>query len=163
MAITFHCKCGRPLRAQPDAAGKKTRCPGCNQVLTIPGAEAKPAPVAAAHEGDPFAPELDWSTLVSPHPPPEADPSRIGLANIKVDASVADAPTMEIPKTEDGSRQYHVLTQKDQGFTGKFNASKLEEVLNAHARQGWSLKAAVTMTMHGHGGNHDELVVILER
>ena len=48
-------------------------------------------------------------------------------------------------------------------FTGKFNPTKLEEALNAHARQGWCLKAAVTMNVPAHGGHHDELIVILER
>ena len=43
MAITFVCVCGKSLHAKDELAGKKTRCPGCGSVLTIPAPE--PAPV----------------------------------------------------------------------------------------------------------------------
>ncbi len=162
MAIVFHCKCGQLLRAQPDAAGKRTRCPGCSQVLTIPAASKPAAPAPQAEEPDPFMTELDWSALESKAP--IADESqRPGSGIIKVDSVHTDEPAAEAPRPSDGSRQYRVLAQKDQGFAGKFNATKLEEMLNEHARRGWSLKVAVTMNMPSHGGNHDELVVILER
>jgi RsiW-degrading membrane proteinase PrsW (M82 family) len=39
MAITFDCDCGRSLRAKDELAGKKTRCPGCGAILTIPALE----------------------------------------------------------------------------------------------------------------------------
>ena len=170
MAIVFHCKCGHLLRAQENAAGKRTRCPGCNQVLSIPGivkaaasvAGVAPAPAPAAVATDPFAPELDWSSLESPALA-ENDPQRPASGAIKIDAASADVPTTETPRPDDGSRQYRILTQKDQGFAGKFNATKLEELLNDHARRGWELKVAVTMHVPSHGGYHDELVVILER
>jgi RsiW-degrading membrane proteinase PrsW (M82 family) len=45
MAITFTCDCGKTLRAGDQLAGKKTRCPQCSSVLTIPPAEADSAPV----------------------------------------------------------------------------------------------------------------------
>jgi hypothetical protein len=170
MAIVFHCKCGHSLRAQENAAGKRTRCPGCNQLLSIPGTAKPSSSVVGAVPGsaqavavsDPFAPELDWSSLESPAPA-ESDPQRPKSGGIKIDSVSADAPIAEAPRPEDGSRQYRILTQKDQGFAGKFNAVKLEEMLNDHARRGWSLKVAVTMNLPGHGGHHDELVVILER
>ena len=168
MAIVFHCKCGHLLRAQVDAAGKRTKCPACNQVLTIPppartaSAPASASAPAAVEEPDPFLTELDWSSLESQTPPTD-DHSRPGSGIIKVDAAHTDAPVVEAAQPGDGSRQYRVLAQKDQGFAGKFNAAKLEEVLNDHARRGWSLKAAVTLNIPSHGGNHDELVVILER
>jgi Domain of unknown function (DUF4177) len=166
MAINFQCKCGHLLRAQADAAGKRTRCPACNQVLTIPAAVK--APVAAsvqaapAEELDPFLTELDWSSLES-KATPTVEPNRPTSGVIKVDSVHTDAPAAEPPRPDDGSRQYRVLGQKEQGIVGKFSATKLEETLNEHARRGWSLKAAVTVNMPGHGGNHDELVVILER
>src|SRR5436190_20817699 len=41
MSIAFKCtSCGRGLRANPEMVGKKTKCPGCSTVLTIPGAVA---------------------------------------------------------------------------------------------------------------------------
>ena len=165
MAIVFHCKCGQLLRAQPDAAGKRTRCPGCNQVLTIPAAKpasSTAAPAPPAEDPDPFVTELDWSALESQTPPTD-EVQRPGSGIIKIDSVHTDAPAAEAAQPSDGSRQYRVLAQKDQGFAGKFNAAKLEELLNEHARRGWSLKVAVTVNMPSHGGNHDELVVILER
>ncbi len=173
MAIGFHCKCGRPLRASLDAAGKRTKCPGCGQILTIPSQStpesAAPvpqiagAPAAPATEADPLALTIDWPPADLPRAETDLHRSS-GAAIIKVDAAVADGPSqLEVPRTEDGSLQYRVLTQKDQGFAGKFSATKLEEMLNAHARQGWCLKSAVTIQIPGHGGHHDELIVILER
>ena len=178
MAILFHCTCGRPLKANNESAGKKTKCPGCQAVLIIPNASGKvaaAAPVSSpaiatsptvpgATPDDPFALSLDWSTLET-RATASASETDLERSNdrIKIDTGVAGAILAEIPRTEDGSKQYHVLTQKDQGFSGKFNAAKLEELLNSRARQGWELKAAVTMNIPGHGGSHDELIVILER
>ena len=39
MSIAFNCSCGRGLRANPELAGKKTKCPGCGNILTIPASE----------------------------------------------------------------------------------------------------------------------------
>jgi DNA-directed RNA polymerase subunit RPC12/RpoP len=55
MSIAFKCTtCGRGLRANPDMVGKRTKCPGCATVLTIPGPEA-PAPAAAPAKTSPTA------------------------------------------------------------------------------------------------------------
>jgi hypothetical protein len=61
------------------------------------------------------------------------------------------------------AKEYKILTQKDKGFSGKFDPARLEETLNSYARRGWSVKTALTMNLPGHAGNHDELIVILER
>jgi hypothetical protein len=37
MAISFHCNCGKKLAAKDDFAGRRLKCPGCGEVLTIPG------------------------------------------------------------------------------------------------------------------------------
>ena len=50
MSIAFNCSCGRTLRANPELVGKKTKCPGCGNVLTIPAAgESAPATATAAN------------------------------------------------------------------------------------------------------------------
>jgi RsiW-degrading membrane proteinase PrsW (M82 family) len=41
MPISFACPCGRALHAKDELAGKKTKCPGCGSVLTIPVSEEK--------------------------------------------------------------------------------------------------------------------------
>jgi hypothetical protein len=47
MSIAFSCACGRNLRAGPHLAGKKTKCPGCGAVLTIPAESEEAAPAVA--------------------------------------------------------------------------------------------------------------------
>jgi hypothetical protein len=37
-AIRFACDCGKQMQAKSEHAGKKTKCPDCGAVLTIPGA-----------------------------------------------------------------------------------------------------------------------------
>lgn len=173
MAIVFQCTCGRPLRANLEAVGKRTKCPGCGQILTIPSALDKPpaSPTVASSSqensaitdaGDPFAPELDWSTPES-RDATLPDPKRSGSGIIAIDSAHAETASAEATRPDDGSRQYCILSQKEQGFSGKFNPAKYEEMLNSHARQGWCLKAAVTMNLPSHGGHHDELILILER
>jgi hypothetical protein len=57
-----------------------------------------------------------------------------------------------------------VLTPKDKVFTGKFDAERLEEALNAYAQEGWRVIAAVAGSIHGvTSATREELVVILER
>jgi hypothetical protein len=159
MTIVFQCTCGRPLRASDEYVGKKTKCPGCGQILIIPAEDPKTSAAPAAD--DPFVVNLDSSATDSVRLN-QADPSRSSGAVIKLDTGYENVTASDIARTQDGSRQYHVLGQKDLGFT-KFNAAKLEEALNTYARQGWSLNTAQVMNIPGHGGNHDELIVILER
>jgi hypothetical protein len=183
--IVFPCTCGRPLRARPEAAGRRTKCPHCGAVLTIPGTPVKAAAastVSGAGPGgsamvavDPYALDLDWSKVEAVAPadgrpptdqirvaPPEGRPP---TEQIKIDAGFLSAASpADIPRPADPSvRQYRVLGQKEQGFTGKFNPAKLEETLNQYALHGWSVKSAASVKVHGHGGDHDELIVILER
>jgi hypothetical protein len=49
--MRFDCpSCGRTLNVKDEYAGKKARCPGCKEVLTVPFAPeaAAPQPAAAA-------------------------------------------------------------------------------------------------------------------
>ena len=50
MAIAFSCSCGRKINAKDEHAGKRVKCPGCQQPVTVPsaGAVAKPAVMASA-------------------------------------------------------------------------------------------------------------------
>ena len=54
--------------------------------------------------------------------------------------------TMTVPETKNAStvqhikaapKQYKVLTQKDKWYSGKFDPEKLEEAINAYAKQDW--------------------------
>ena len=61
-------------------------------------------------------------------------------------------------------KQYKVLTQKDKWFSGKFDPERLEEAINAYAKQGWRVVGCATASFPGLiGGNREEMVIILER
>jgi hypothetical protein len=49
MAIAFSCSCGRKINAKDEHAGKRVKCPQCQQVITVPAATggARPQAVAA--------------------------------------------------------------------------------------------------------------------
>ena len=61
-------------------------------------------------------------------------------------------------------KEYKILTQKDKWFSGKFDPQKLEEALNAYAKQGWVVKAAFSADIPAvFGGSREEAVIVLER
>jgi hypothetical protein len=53
MPITFSCGCGKTLRVPDEFAGRRAKCPGCGELVNIPGpepvfeVEEKPKPGAA--------------------------------------------------------------------------------------------------------------------
>jgi len=50
--ILVKCDCGKQMRVVDDQAGRRVKCPGCGEVLTVPRpAEPEPAPVVAAPPG----------------------------------------------------------------------------------------------------------------
>ncbi len=65
MALQFNCSCGKMLRADPALAGRRTRCPACGMVLTIPIA---PAAGVEAGEG------TDEPANLQPRHEPQPDP-----------------------------------------------------------------------------------------
>ena len=74
-----------------------------------------------------------------------------------------ELPATPIADEPPKPKEYKVLSQKDKWFSGKFDPALLEQALNSYAQQGWILKAAVTASIAGFGGNREELVMILER
>lgn len=163
MPIVFNCTCGKPLRAKDESAGKKTKCPHCSAVVSIPGALRGGGPPSTQIEALPL--DMVWPTI---EVQPTADPgssTQIKIDSLSAAAGGAGDPQRpsDRPRPADGTHQYKVLSGKDQGMTGKFNPLKLEEVLNDHARQGWAVKTAATIAIVSHSGTHDELIVILER
>jgi hypothetical protein len=40
VSITFTCECGRTIKASGSAAGKRTRCPGCGDLVMVPKVSA---------------------------------------------------------------------------------------------------------------------------
>ena len=62
-------------------------------------------------------------------------------------------------------KEYKVLTQDDQWFSGRFSGTLLQQVLNDHARVGWTVKSMVSASREGAllGSSRDEIIVLLER
>src|SRR3954466_12751033 len=60
--ITFGCRCGAPLKAKAETAGKRTKCPHCGAIITIPGG-GKPKPQGSEEDDDVLKSDYDWSTI----------------------------------------------------------------------------------------------------
>jgi hypothetical protein len=167
MPIEFACNlCGKSLKAKDEAAGKRTRCPYCQGVVTVPqlaavGATATTEGAGAgkpAAEGNDGADEIAVATGKSSF-------KIVPFSSTTFEAVSKLPPVAEAtPSTEPGrTKQYKVLTPKDMGFIAKFDAAKLEETINAWAKQGWTLHTAVVQTHVSHTGTHHDLLVFLER
>ena len=60
-------------------------------------------------------------------------------------------------------KQYKVMTQKDKWYSPNFDPERLEQALNAYAKEGWVVKSICTAQIAGFGGNREELIVVFER
>jgi hypothetical protein len=104
MSILVACKCGKRFKTGDQYAGKRTRCPGCGEALTIPAAAAKPgAPVvrprAQAEAGD------DLLSLAEPEvfqPAAHADMPAAASAASKKKSNVAATPPSSKSKPKGG-------------------------------------------------------------
>lgn len=174
MTIVFTCACGRLLRAKPEFAGKRTKCPHCGGLMAIPAASGlsewaadvgpEHGPGALARAAGPGSGD-DHAAIRVDDFTPSIPPSRIDLSG-SADSQTAVVPHQDLvlePAEGATPCRYRVLTHRDMGFAAKFDAAKLEDTLNRFAREGWAVKAAVTLNLTSHSGNHEELVVILER
>ena len=60
-------------------------------------------------------------------------------------------------------KEYKILTQKDKWFSGKFDPLKLEEAINAYAKEGWVVVTCATATFPGIMAGREELVTVMQR
>jgi hypothetical protein len=76
------------------------------------------------------------------------------------------------PKRKAGTKEYRVITQRDDFFKGKFDPEKLQALLNRHADDGWRVVSMAATDVgswwgsflpKGGGAQRQELVVLLER
>jgi hypothetical protein len=44
MPITLQCTCGQQFKVPEDLAGRRVKCPGCQQVVAVPGGSSEEAP-----------------------------------------------------------------------------------------------------------------------
>lgn len=47
MAIRFHCQCGQEMTVPDEHAGKRGKCPGCQEIINVPAVSDPPDPPAA--------------------------------------------------------------------------------------------------------------------
>jgi hypothetical protein len=128
-------------------------CPGCFQTMSVPeqfaGRRIKCKACGASAEV------------------PEIDAVVAALAEIaEAEAGGASSPDIEedlgpAPPGRPRPKQYRVVTLKDKWFSGKFDPDKIEERINALARQGYTLKAVATASLNGMG--RDEVLIFMER
>lgn len=69
MSIHFKCQCGKGFKVDESFGGKRTKCPSCGVVVTIPKADAASTPPPAAKQQFQLAEEAPKP----PPPPPPAD------------------------------------------------------------------------------------------
>ncbi|SIO15975.1 protein of unknown function [Singulisphaera sp. GP187] len=173
MSISFNCECGKPLKSKEEMAGRKTKCPHCGAILTIPGTLVRAATAPRVESANPAHPDalrvegLDWTS-----PEASATATVTAIATESASASaMATTPASgvdslrrpDLPRPDDGSKQYKVLGQRDHSASGKLNFASMEATLNEQAHHGWVMKAAFVVNVPGHSGSHDEVVLILER
>lgn len=160
MPILFNCKCGKPLKARDELAGKKIKCPHCGVLLTAPPPTPATTGAKAAETTKGAGTLLEGAISIEDLPLTE-EASRIAVSTPGIGEGPAAAA--EAAPLDDSEKKYKVVTTKDLGFVSKFDAARLEDALNQYWKKGWAVRSTVRITVPGHGGAHDELVFILER
>lgn len=70
MAIVVTCTCGKRLAAKDEAAGKRVRCPACQQPVMIPLPAEVPVVAAIVEAPPPVAPQHSEPVVATPVPEP---------------------------------------------------------------------------------------------
>ena len=89
MAIGFSCSCGRKINAKDEHAGKRVKCPGCQQPVTVPAGGAAAAKPAMAAAGAKTAPSTPRKAPAKPAAPAPVDDD---MYDIREDAPPAKKP-----------------------------------------------------------------------
>jgi hypothetical protein len=93
----------------------------------------------------------------------------IFMADVEI---VEEEPAPPPPKPPPGSKEYKVITQRDEFFKSKFNPEALQNLLNTYAVEGWRVVSMTTTDVgsfwgsfwsKGGGSSRQELIVLLER
>jgi hypothetical protein len=109
-----------------------------------PAAAAKPAP----------APKP------APASPPAAEPSSRALRAEDAATTFGELPSDSIAVV----KEYKVLALREMWLEGRFNQTRLEEIINDYAKDGWIVKSLIAPQFKAFSGvSCEELVVLLER
>ena len=125
------------------------KCPHCEQALEAP-LEMLGQLMDCPECGQTV--EVQKSNV--PRPPPAPLPRSI--PKLKMPPPIA--------KKAARIKEYKVLTQRDERFSGAFATDKLEPVLNSYAAQGWHVVSVASVPVpDASGGQRNELIAILGR
>jgi hypothetical protein len=166
----------------PDSfLGRRIKCSKCGGRFLVTGLASSPAPPGAkalqagadgggssAHSSSPptfegivvegfeggWSEMQDGATIEEP-----AEPAREARAP-SFGSSLGVTGLMR----PEGVKEYKLLTPKDKVFDNKFDLARLEEVINAYALNGWTVRSMTTAQVTAFsGGVREELLVLLER
>ncbi len=111
MPIQFACACGKQLQAKDEFAGRKMRCPNCQEVLTIPDLSFSPLPPEPEAKGT-MIPQPGAIPEPEPTPKPETPPEPESQPEKHV---LPETPTVpEIPPAPVSPLQPPVIPEKEE-------------------------------------------------
>jgi uncharacterized protein YxjI len=122
MPIDLFCSCGRQLRIRDDLAGRKIRCPGCQEVLrATPGTEPPQPKAARPEQKTAPAPKAPQKAVSSREPAKTAPSPRAAKT---ADSSREPAKTASAPKAPKKVESSRELEEED--FTSEPVESSIE-------------------------------------
>ncbi len=162
VGVRIKCKqCGLSFQVAPAAKAVSTSGAPATSAAS---AMASAGPSAAVEPGGIEVEGLDASSWAMPAE------SSVAKAHTDHVAQAHQAPTAASPSSSaftaapTGTREYKLLSGRDKIFEGRFDLSRLEEVLNQLALQGWAAVSMVTAPLKGFTGALEEtIIVLLER
>jgi hypothetical protein len=168
--------CGERGKIPSSLIGARIKCRKCGLSFQVSPPAAAKQPAATAHAGAATAPasagpsaaveaqgiEVEGLDASSWAIPTEAAPSFKLEPDHSADSGhVSPSSFTSAPPSSDAAREYKLVTSRDKNFEGKFDLARLEEALNAYARQGWVAKSMLAPHLKGYGGVLEEVVVVL--
>lgn len=152
MEFTIECPhCNQEYSVDNSFIGQKVECTACGNKFTI-----KKLSVSSSNEN---SSDIEIENIADQL---NNNASQNGKGT-SVPSSCMQTP-QAVPVKKKTMKEYKILTQKDQWFSGKFDPELLEKAINAYAAQGWRVVSAATASFPGLITNsREEMVIILER
>lgn len=170
--------CGERGGISAEQVGMRIKCRQCGQAFRVAGAAPKvaagsPRLSEGAPGAEPSPSTMDgivvdglddaWSAA---SPPTEAAP----LSSIAVAVEPPPTPSPAVEPRPAATlhrgprKEYKLLSSRDKVFEGRFDFSRMEEIINQMAREGWTAKSmCLPHIKNFQGVMQEEVVVLLER
>lgn len=170
--------CGERGGISAEQVGMRIKCRKCGQAFRVAGAAPKVAagsprlsegapgvdPSPSTMEGI-VVDGLDDAWTSASTPTEAAPPSSIALAvESPPTPSPAAVPQPALAPRDGPHKEYKLLSSRDKVFEGRFDFSRMEEIINQMAREGWTAKSmCLPHIKNFQGVMQEEVVVLLER